>query len=261
MRERPRAQAGSDGKCWYCPTCKTTRSIRHGSFFSQSKITLQKWMILMLWWSREYPVTDASREAEVNPDTAVDVYGWLRDVCSTKLISVPIVLGGPGKVVQIDESLFRHKPKHHRGRATRQELWVFGMVDTSFQPSLGFMQLVPNRQAATLYPIIQAHVANGTTVYSNEWSAYRQVASLPQVAAHQMVNHSVNFVDPATGVHTQNIESYWSRAKRKLKRMKGCHAEQLPSYLDEFMWRERYGPSARDVWFNIMHHISEQYPV
>lgn len=60
---------------------------------------------------------------------------------------------------------------HHRGRATRQELWVFGMVDTSFQPSLGFIQLVPNRQAAALYPIIQAHVVNGTAVYSDEWSA------------------------------------------------------------------------------------------
>ena len=36
---------------------------------------------------------DASREAEVKPDTAVDVYGWLLDVCSTKLISTLIVLG------------------------------------------------------------------------------------------------------------------------------------------------------------------------
>ena len=135
------------------------------------------------------------------------------------------------------------------------------MVDTSFQPALGYMQLVPNRRATTLYPIIQAHVANGTTVYSDEWSAYRQIASLPQIAAHEMVNHSVNFVDPVTGVHTQNIESYWSRAKLKLKRMKGCHAQQLPSYLDEFMWRERYGPSSSDVWFNIMRHISVQYPV
>ena len=54
-----------------------------------------------------------------------------------------------------------------------------------------------------------------------------------------------------------------SRAKQKIKRMKGCHAEQLPSYLDEFMWRERhaYGSSARIAFFGLMTDIAQQYPV
>ena len=232
-------------------------------------------MILLLWWSREYPVIEASKEAEVKEDTACDIYQWLREVCCTKLISMPIVLGGPGKIVQIDESLFRHKPKvgnyyicvllvnsslqNHRGRPTSTEKWVFGIVDTSFSPSL---ELVPNRQAATLLPIIQARVARGTTVYSDEWSAYRQLSKrLLQVASHGTVNHSLHFVNPVSGVHMQNIESYWNRAKLKLKRMKGCHADQLPSYLDEFMWRERFGETSRNAWNNIILHISQQCPV
>ena len=66
----------------------------------------------MYWWARQYPVTDCKDEAEVDKKTAIDVYQWLREVCTTHLIQdPPIVLGGPGKVVQIDESLFRHKPK------------------------------------------------------------------------------------------------------------------------------------------------------
>lgn len=111
MNERLRSQAGSDGKCWYCTICKTTKSIRHGSFFSKSKLTPQKWMIMIMWWSRKYPVIEASREVEVKEDTACDIYQWLREVCSTKLLSIPMILGGPGVIVQIDESLFRHKPK------------------------------------------------------------------------------------------------------------------------------------------------------
>ena len=46
------------------------------------------------------------------------------------------------------------------------------MADTSQQPALGYMQIVPNRTASTLLPIIQAHIAPGTTVHSDEWPAY-----------------------------------------------------------------------------------------
>ena len=44
---------------------------------------------------------------------AIDVYQWLREVCSSILLQRTIKLGGTGKVVQIDESLFRHKRKVH----------------------------------------------------------------------------------------------------------------------------------------------------
>ena len=68
-------------------------------------------MVLIYWWVRDYPVSDAAEEAHVGRDTAINVYQWLREVCTIKLLSMPIQLGGPGKVVQIDESLFKHKPK------------------------------------------------------------------------------------------------------------------------------------------------------
>ena len=82
MSQRARAQAGSDGVCWCCPSCKTTKSIRDGSFFSKSKLTLQKWMLAILWWYREYPVTDMAMEAEITERSACAIYNWLREVCS-----------------------------------------------------------------------------------------------------------------------------------------------------------------------------------
>lgn len=101
----------TDGLVFRCPSCKTTKGFRDGTFFTKSRLTLQKWMILIYWWVREYPVTQAAEEAQVGRDTAIDVYQWLREVCSRALQPLPIKLGGPGKVVQIDESQFRHKPK------------------------------------------------------------------------------------------------------------------------------------------------------
>ena len=39
MRERDRVQAGTDGVCWWCTSCKTTLSIRVNSFFTQAVVS------------------------------------------------------------------------------------------------------------------------------------------------------------------------------------------------------------------------------
>lgn len=103
----------SDGCRWRCPECRKAVSIRKGSFFSKSKLTLQKWLLLMHWWARQYSVKAAAEEVGVSEVTAIQVYSWMRDVCSYRLCTLdpPIKLGGPGIVVAIDESLFSHKPK------------------------------------------------------------------------------------------------------------------------------------------------------
>ena len=135
------------------------------------------------------------------------------------------------------------------------------MVDTSQTPGVGYMEIVSTRDTATLLPIIQSHTAPGTIIRSDQWKAYNSVNTIPAVASHRIINHSLHFVDPATGVHTQTVESYWNRVKTKLKRMKGCDGNQLPSYLDEFMWRERHGKTASEALRNIIRDISVQYPV
>ena len=61
----------SDGCRWRCPDCRTAVSIRKGSFFEKSKLTLQKWLLLMHWWSRQYPVKDAKGELDVSERVAI----------------------------------------------------------------------------------------------------------------------------------------------------------------------------------------------
>ena len=91
---------------------------------------------------------------------------------------------------------------------------------------------------------------------------HKRVQGIPAVRQHNVVNHSINFVDPdpATRVHTQNIESYWNRVKGKFKRMKGVHATMLLSYLDEFMWRERQGRNASAAMNSLCRDIALRYP-
>ncbi|CAC5422633.1 unnamed protein product [Mytilus coruscus] len=181
------------------------------------------------------------------------MFHYLREVCSTKLIQTPAQLGGPGVVVQIDESLFNHKAKHNRGRRAKKEgeLWVFGLADTSFKPAITYMELVPKRNKETLLPIIQRIVKPGSIVYSDQWRAYNKIQDELNLE-HAVVNHSLNFVDSETGVHTQTIESYWAKAKYKVKEMNGVSSDALPSYLDERMWRDRWARTGEDAFMNII---------
>jgi len=47
-------------------------------------------------------------------------------------------------------------------------VWVFGMVDTSHCPALGYVEIVEHQDAAILFPIIQAHVCPGTVTWCDK---------------------------------------------------------------------------------------------
>ena len=203
--------------------------------------------------------------------TAIQCYQYLRDVCSWRLINrdAPLLLGGSGHVMQIDESLFRHKVKvwSNTGLKTYSP-FVTGTIrlieDILQEQIFGFLEW-------WMYPIARHSVickwyhvemlpccSLSYIVHSDEWAAYNHVQQLPNV---HTVNHSITFVNPATGTHTQNIESYWNRVKTKFKRMKGVHEVMLTSYLDEFMWRERHGKAYSLAMQNICRDIALRYPV
>ena len=85
------------------------------------------------------------------------------------------------------------------------------MVDTSHIPAVGYMEIVDQRDAATLLPIIRNHTLPGATIWSDMWAAYNAVETLPGISNHDTVNHSINFVNPVSGSHTNIIGNYLSR--------------------------------------------------
>jgi hypothetical protein len=59
--------------------------------------------------------------------------------------------------------------------------------------------------------IIRDWIELGTTVMTDCWGAYRDLGS--QGYTHRTVNHSMNFVDPVSGAHTNTIEATWRSVK------------------------------------------------
>jgi transposase-like protein len=86
---------------------------------------------------------------------------------------------------------------------------VFGGVER--ESGRSFLVPVPDRTADTLEAIIRDRIEPGTTVISDGWRAYQNLESLGYT--HRTVNHSLYFVHPDTGDHTNTIESTWHRAK------------------------------------------------
>ena len=85
-------------------------------------------------------------------------------------------LGGRGKTIEIDESMFGHKRKYNRGRVGRGT-WVFGMVERGTGRALAFR--VPNRTRETLVTgLVQKFVEPGTTIISDKFSPYFNLNSV-----------------------------------------------------------------------------------
>ncbi|PSN35446.1 hypothetical protein C0J52_06616 [Blattella germanica] len=146
------------------------------------------------------------------------------------------IFGGPGCVVQVDESVVTRR-KYNRGRLVK----VVGIYDTSLRR--GIVLFVSRRGRQTLVPLIRDYVLPGTTIYTDGWSGYTGLNRAGYT--HMVVNHKDHFVDPTTGACTNAVEGYWSKLKGFLRQTNTLKSTLLPEHIDEFMWREAYCQDAQ----------------
>lgn len=243
-----------DGFTWKCNNKQCTRyqartTIRKNSFFEKSKLPLKTWIHVLYLWSKNTSEVDLCHQVGISKNTAVDCYSFLREICKIYFDKHPIRLGGPGHIIQIEESCFSPKSKG-KHISSKKQIGVFGILDIASK--LSYMQIVKDRTAETLLPIIQKIVIPGSIIYADQWRAYKNL----QYATAQAASHSLNFVDPETITYPHNIEPYWNKHRSKLKIMKGCHLNLFETYLYQFMWQDRF---ASDGFVNICTHISRIY--
>ena len=106
-----------------------------------------------------------------SPNTVVDWNQYCRDVAAEYSTNHHEQLGGPGSLVEIDESLFARR-KNNVGRVVPDQ-WVFGAYEPATKK--GFLLPVPRRDAVSLLPIIIRWIAPGTTIWSDQWAAYNNL--------------------------------------------------------------------------------------
>jgi transposase-like protein len=238
--KRESTNEAPDFEVYRCPKCHTKKSIRWGSIFFGSKLSIHTIILLIFLWSRGDTNKQIITELRISDKTMTHWAHFFRSTCvkyNENMIENDKI-GGVGHVVEIDESILTRR-KYNRGRVST-ERWVFGgiMRDTEGQ-CRSFVELVKDRKETTLLEIIKRRIEPGTTIISDGWRSYFNLHN--HGYTHFVINHSANFVDPQNRtIHTQNIENYWKHLKFWLKSRGNNLGDALPEYLAEYLYRKRH---------------------
>lgn len=235
------------------------------------------------------------KDTSVGVDTISKQNAAFRTVATAYFERNPVILGGPGAEVQVDETVIGKRKYNvgtlnqggvktiktlkqflklnikdsclkklvQKGRLTvdqqnrerKKHTWIFGAKEIGTNKVL--LKRVEGKSKKDLIPLIVRHIAAGSTIVSDEMRTYK-CSKKDRRYRHFSVNHKKNFVNPRSGKHTQAIESQWSKFKRRyVKRSCGIARTHLDSYLDLYMWRELF--AGEDILYYFWSQVSEIY--
>ena len=246
----------------YKKNCGSSVTPKKNTWFSQSHISIKKSLFLTYCWVQKYSYEASIKETSgphfenkiTSTETVADIFSYCREVCLESLFNKDSrkKIGGPNLTVEIDESKFG-KRKYNKGRVVEGQ-WVLGGICRETRDC--FFVPVAERNAETLINIILEHVEVGSIIHTDEWRAYNSLSDHGFI--HQTVNHSQNFVNPDTGVHTNLIESSWWSLKRALGPTH-TRKDQFPQHFAEFIWRRQH-KDERDLYIAFLNEIVKIYP-
>ncbi len=216
MRLERYARARNDHFIWRCPrsNCRMRISIRDGSFFANSKLSLMKLLKVILNFVSESPARGTAQRLRLERKIVDRFFKKIRRAYSADLVTTPLTFTG-GFEYEVDELFLKHVRVGHDLFRTQ---WAAGILECATGKLMYYR--VPNRSGASLIPPIVQHVPRGSFVYSDEWKGYRRLRDHPYY--HFRVNHSageyarVEQVGPVfINVHNNTIEgtNTWVRSK------------------------------------------------
>ncbi len=134
--------------------------------------------------------------------------------------------------VEVDETYVGGHIEGKRGRGAEGKTPIVGIAERKGKI---VATVTADVSSNTIMPIISRNVAIGTTVYTDEFTAYNRVAKMG--FQHHTVNHGAKvYVDGMA--HTNTIEGFWSQLKRSIDGTYHCVSPKyLQEYVNEFSYR------------------------
>jgi transposase-like protein len=206
----------STRKIWFCKGCQKQFSLKVGTIFEDSPITLDKWLCA-LWMLTNCRNGVSSYEIHraigVTQKSAWFMLHRLRMLMHEDDESP---LSGE---IEMDETFVGGKAKNmHKSKRAKLashlkepgtfkgKTIVVGMLERNGRVKA---EVVEARTREVLHGLAHTSIAPGSTVITDEHLPYRGINF-----THEVINHAVEYVNGQ--IHTNGIESFWSMLKRAL---------------------------------------------
>lgn len=229
-----------DYKDFICKACRKKYTVLTGTIYESSKVSLKKWfmaMYLLEMHKKGVSSMQLARDIEVTQKTAWFMLHRIREMLKEK---APEMLEG---VVMSDETFVggKNKNRHHdkkvkksQGRSFKDKTPVFGLMQEG-----GFVRcfVVSDTKAASIQPLVLSNVKQGSTVYTDEWWAYK---GLSKYYDHHVIDHGRGQYKNGDAT-TNAIEGFWSHLKRSIIGIYHYVSKKhLQKYCHEFSFRYNY---------------------
>ena len=220
-----------------CTACRKDTSVTAGTVLDKTRLPLRTWFFAM-WYvvNQKTGVSALGLQRVLGLGSYETAWTWLHKLRRAMVRPGREMIGGPGAIVEIDETIIGGVRSGQSGRHVGHKVIVVIAVETT-EKGAGRVRMapIPNMTKDTLTGFILDNVQRGSTVRTDGWIGYFDVGRYRY--RHEVTNISASG-DPANVVFP-DVHRVASLLKRWLL---GTHQgaiskQQLDYYLDEFTFR------------------------
>jgi len=214
-------------KKYNCCKCRKPYALTQGTVFENTKLPFRKWIMAMYLHansSKGISSYEMARLLGVTQKTAWMMMHKIRKMYKSYMYSLSF-----SGTVEVDETYTGDRTpveegkKRPSGFATQQASF-FGMIQRDGEI---FVQPLSDTKSETLEKIIDSLISDpsNTNIMSDQLAGYD---NLHKKYKHGRVIHRKEWAKPG-GIHTNNIEAFWSYTKRSIK---GVYHKLSAKHLD-----------------------------